>query len=151
MLIPLTRPSSSSPPLPPPLVKLGTQLFLLELQGSLEVTGTPELGEGAVGQLRMGEKPTLQIGHHLLEGKVVTLPKPLAVLRKRASRPHSTEPEPQPEPEPMKTEDEDEAIESPTAGGTTYEILEIVRLKLFFARRPALVVSKPGAGAGGGK
>ena len=27
-------------------------------------------------------KPTLRIGHHLLEGKVVSLPKPLAVLQR---------------------------------------------------------------------
>jgi len=156
MLIPITRPSPSSiaPPLPPNLIKLGSTLLLLELQGSLEVFGTPEDGEGGgvVGELRMtGEKARLQIGHHLLEGKIVTLPKPLVVLRKRiptslTSQPsfHATE-----EDDPSAKDEDNMSVETGGEGGTSYEVVEVVRKKVVFARRPALVMGKPAANGAG--
>ncbi|KZO91535.1 hypothetical protein CALVIDRAFT_341206 [Calocera viscosa TUFC12733] len=152
MLIPITRPSTSSdPPLPPNLIKLGSTLLLLELQGSLVVSGVPEDGEGGgvVGEFTMNEeKPTLRIGHHMLEGKVVTLPKPLAVLRKRVV-PASSQPRiPTPSEESPLQKEEDDMMLDEAAGGTSYEVVEVVRKKVVFSRRPALVVDKPAVAGG---
>lgn len=89
---------------PKPLLALcpNGELVLIELQGSLEMEGLDsELsssvsGEGTaaastggqvVGEFSWGEgkedKPTLLLSHHRLEGKLVTLGRPLAVLEKR--------------------------------------------------------------------
>lgn len=76
---------------PPPLLALSPQgeLVLIELQGSLEMdapsdgVATPTV----IGELHWGAgsevKPTLMLSHHLLEGKLTSLSKPLAVLEKR--------------------------------------------------------------------
>ncbi|KAG8700660.1 hypothetical protein FRC08_004573 [Ceratobasidium sp. 394] len=67
----------------PPLARLGNTLFLIEIQGRLEVEGKRE--GGLVGTLSIGEKDkvTLQIGVHHLEGKIASLPKPLGILTKQ--------------------------------------------------------------------
>lgn len=74
------------------------------------------------------DKPTLLIGHHLLEGKLVTLQKPLAVL-------HRAQP------------NEDD--------GTSYDMIGLVRRKIVFAKRPMPVINaaavKQGMEAGGAK
>ncbi|KAH9972880.1 hypothetical protein BGW80DRAFT_1313140 [Lactifluus volemus] len=100
MILPLTLPSASSSTtntLPPVLAQMGSsEFFLLELQGDLEVSG--DKSGQLVGRLTIDSdddtttttttttttkgKPTLRIGYHLLEGKVVKLPKPLAILRR---------------------------------------------------------------------
>ncbi|PPQ92247.1 hypothetical protein CVT25_008929 [Psilocybe cyanescens] len=99
MIIPVTLASASTsfsssanPKLPPGLVKLSNdEIVLIELQGSLEVdlNDPSERNGKLVGKLKMDEatnKPTLLIGHHLLEGKIAALPKPYAILvRTRAS------------------------------------------------------------------
>ncbi|KAF8643238.1 hypothetical protein AX16_009127 [Volvariella volvacea WC 439] len=94
MLIPLNLlpPSDANPKLPPALAKIShDEIVLIELQGALEFDEpTPSDRDGQfIGILNIdeaGKKPTLTIGPHLLEGKVVSLPKPLAVLH-RTSRP----------------------------------------------------------------
>ncbi|RXK42344.1 hypothetical protein M231_00334 [Tremella mesenterica] len=66
-----------------PLVKLGGEVVLIELQGELSWEG--DKSDGVVGVLGLDrpDKPTLHLGpHHLLHGKIVSLPKPLAVIRK---------------------------------------------------------------------
>ncbi|EJD49548.1 hypothetical protein AURDEDRAFT_161105 [Auricularia subglabra TFB-10046 SS5] len=88
MLIPvnlsLPTESSSGPSLPPQLVNLGSsEVALIEMQGSLQVTEGEDRAPGLnVGTLRIdtNDKPTLRIGAHLLEGKVVSLSKPLVLL-----------------------------------------------------------------------
>ncbi|KAH9481325.1 Chromosome transmission fidelity protein 8-like protein [Psilocybe cubensis] len=90
MIIPVTLASASTtaanPKLPPGLVKLSNdEIVLIELQGALEVdlSDPTERNGKLVGKLKMDEatnKPTLLIGHHLLEGKIAALPKPYAIL-----------------------------------------------------------------------
>ncbi|TFK49393.1 hypothetical protein OE88DRAFT_1683280 [Heliocybe sulcata] len=135
MIIPITLPrsSSSAPSLPPALAKLGSsEVVLLELQGSLEVEG--DRAGQAVGTLTFPEdnnaKPTLLIGHHLLEGKLVTLQKPLAVLHRAVLR---TNP----------TSHNDEHGE-----GMRYDMLAIVRRKIVFSKRPMPVVNAAAVKAG---
>ncbi|KAK2460949.1 hypothetical protein APHAL10511_007419 [Amanita phalloides] len=88
MIIPITvaAPAADKQKLPPPLAKIShDEYILIELQGSLHVEcsdGVDQNGQ-VVGKLKIddaGSKPTLTIGHHLLEGKVVPLAKPLAIL-----------------------------------------------------------------------
>ncbi|KAF7336887.1 Chromosome transmission fidelity protein 8 [Mycena venus] len=89
MIIPVNFPvpSTSTPKLPSALAKIShNELVLVELQGELEVecTNDRERDGRLVGRLCIDDaakKPTLMIGHHLLEGKVAQLPKPFAVIR----------------------------------------------------------------------
>lgn len=85
-------PSSSSAPAPLLALSPEGELVLIELQGSLEMENVSaangDEGEGqTIGELIWGsraeDKPTLLLSHHRLEGKLVNLAKPLAVLEKR--------------------------------------------------------------------
>ncbi|KAL7422367.1 hypothetical protein Q5752_003013 [Cryptotrichosporon argae] len=85
LLAPSNEAGPSHPALPPPLVQLGGDIVLVELQGQLECEG--DQAGGVVGILGFDrpDKPTLHLGaHHLLHGKIVTLPKPYAVIRRAA-------------------------------------------------------------------
>lgn len=139
-----------SRPLPPQLVQFGTdEVVLVELQGSLEVEGN--LNGQYVGKLTVdGEKvssclfavasvwcrppqkkSTLRIGHHLLEGKLVNLPKPLAVMHRPSN---SLDP---PEDDPMDYGDEgpEHARQPPR-----WDIVAVVKRKMVFAKRPMPMV-----------
>ncbi|THH15332.1 hypothetical protein EW146_g5117 [Bondarzewia mesenterica] len=125
MIIPITLPSPSSnnPNFPPTVAKLGSsELVLIELQGDLETSGDPA-GQ-TIGTLCISPdnktKPTLRIGHNLLEGKIITLPKPLAVLH-RSSPPSSPS----------------------SFTSTSYAIAAVIRTKLVFAKRPMPIVGAP--------
>ena len=82
---------------PPPLVRLSPsgELVLVEMQGTLEMEGGDPRGGETIGTLTFPpgreEKPILQISHHGLEGTIVKLRKPLAVLQKRTA-PRSRQP-----------------------------------------------------------
>ncbi|KAK4049241.1 hypothetical protein OIO90_005530 [Microbotryomycetes sp. JL221] len=70
----------------PPLTFIDDEPFLIELQGTLDhpITGSdPSMNGVVVGKLDldMPSKPILKIAHHRLEGKLVTLTEPLAILR----------------------------------------------------------------------
>ena len=93
-------------------------------------------------------KPTLHIGHHLLEGKVVTLPKPLAVLLRskpdlkrvdREARDHDQDDDDlimmdcDGDPEVEKSRD------APTVG---WNVEAIVKRKIVFSRRPMPIVGR---------
>jgi len=62
-------------------------------------------------------KPTIRLGHHLLEGKVVSLSKPLAVLK--------TTPR----------------IDEETGSPVSFDIVAIIRKKLVFSKRPSPIVT----------
>jgi len=173
MIIPLTLPPRSSPngaerALPSALTRLGSsEFFLLELQGELEVSGDKH-GQ-LVGRLMIDDtsdgkgKPTLRIGHHLLEGKIVSLPKPLAILQRTCAPPP-------PPPPPHKMPDENGDIDGDgdvdmmghavdncetdeikdgnestpppltTATATSYAIRTLIRKKIVFSKRPTPIV-----------
>ncbi|SDA02929.1 BZ3500_MvSof-1268-A1-R1_Chr11-1g03222 [Microbotryum saponariae] len=153
----LQRPSSGSAP---PLVFIDEEPFLIELQGALELPhtgqeGTMEQLAGAhVGKIDIDEphKPILRISHHRLEGKLVTLTEPYAILRSTASSSHDSDnrpkkrsrisstipssPPPPPSSSPIKplpsnTDGLDEEAEPPRI-----EIVGLIRKKIVFSKRP---------------
>lgn len=69
------------------------QLMMLELQGNIETSATTFEGL-ELGRLEFQDRPYLYIANHRIEGKVVNLDKPLAVLRTRnhASSNHDSTP-----------------------------------------------------------
>ncbi|TFY83784.1 hypothetical protein EWM64_g228, partial [Hericium alpestre] len=137
--------------LPPALAQIGTsELALIELQGSLEVEGDKR-GQ-TVGKLTIDAdgkvclltvsyppkltlhaplkgKPTLLIGYHLLEGKIVNLSKPLAVLHRTA---------------PPSADADAMDVDSDAPASPSYEIRAIVRKKLVFSKRPMPMVGLSG-------
>ncbi|KAI9458768.1 Ctf8-domain-containing protein [Russula earlei] len=159
MILPVTLPLRSPPTgpvLPPALAQLGSsEFFLLELQGELQLSGDNR-GQ-LVGRLTIDQdgkvKPTLRIGHHLLEGKIVSLPKPLALLqRARAPLP----PAPLPDSSLVRNGDGDggEDVDmrchgsgdaegrndSSTPVATSYAIRTLIRKKIVFSNRPTPIV-----------
>lgn len=137
MIIPITisRPGQFSAKLPPPLVTLGhDELFLIELQGTLDVEGTEVADKDGqlIGTLNTTDmnKPTLTIGYHLLEGKVVNLTKPLGVLHKQVCTPV-------------------EGVSTSSGGqeavgtGTKWDVIAVVKKKLVFSKRPMPVATNP--------
>ncbi|KAF7430215.1 hypothetical protein PC9H_005917 [Pleurotus ostreatus] len=154
MIIPITLSTSPGAKLPSGLAKIShDEVVLIELQGALEVETTkPGEHDGkVVGRLTIDEvtsKPKLMIGHHLLEGKIATLAKPLAVLH-RASPPHGT----------SDAMDCDQNLDRSTVdagqmgagfeetGRTSdnqWEIIAVVKKKILFSNRPMPIVKLRG-------
>jgi len=150
MFIPITIPSHSpsTSPLPPQIAKLGNDdLVLIELQGALDVecTENSERNGQVVGTFRFDEgssKPTLAIGHHLLEGKIVSLPKPLGVIqRSTAPSPHSSLQgalDHDPEDDDM----DGEKAKKSQGDQSQWEMVAIVKKKIVFSKRPMPIVGK---------
>ncbi|KZP31744.1 hypothetical protein FIBSPDRAFT_775782 [Athelia psychrophila] len=141
MLIPINisigSPNSSGPP--PQLAKLGNdEIVLIELQGSLEVECTdPSERDGQiVGKFQLDEgsnKPTLAIGHHLLEGKIVSLSKPLGVMQRSSGADRGS------------MQDEDEGMFEKGASSVQWDVVAIVKKKIVFSKRPMPIVGKTAA------
>ncbi|KAI0640642.1 Ctf8-domain-containing protein [Trametes meyenii] len=135
--------SSSEKKLPPQLVQFGTdELVLIELQGALEVEGSKD--SQLVGKLRVDpetKKPTLLIGHHLLEGKLVNLPKPLAVLHRNDHIPSLSE-------DVMTIDNNDSEYEQPKSKAVkSWNIAAVVKRKMVFSKRPMPMVGKTSSAA----
>ncbi|KAH9052977.1 Ctf8-domain-containing protein [Lactarius deliciosus] len=153
MIVPLTLssgPSAGARTLPPALAQLGSsELCLLELQGDLEVSGDKR-GQ-LVGHLTIDDsgkgKPTLRIGYHLLEGTIVSLAKPLAVLQRMPTPSRSQIlPPPQPD-EDISMDNGGEELGAPgttstaaAVAATSYTIRTLVRKKIVFSKRPTPIV-----------
>lgn len=75
--------------MPSPLIRLApsNELVMIELQGSLEMDDADPKGGQSLAKIEFypgrEDRPTLLISHHRLEGKIVSLTKPLAVLEKK--------------------------------------------------------------------
>ena len=76
-------------------------------------------------------KPSLAIGPHLLEGKIVSLPTPLAIMTKKS-----------PSNDQMSGMDGDRDEDREEAG-VEWQILAIVKKKVVFATRPMPVLNRP--------
>ncbi|KAL5526489.1 hypothetical protein ACEPAF_8213 [Sanghuangporus sanghuang] len=132
MIITINTPERSVKPLAkfsPQLAKLGSdELILIELQGSFHVEGDPSGQLAAQLSLDNETKPTMLIGHNLLEGKIVDLSKPLAVLRKKAL--HD---------DPMQVDGE--SSQEDTGRACEYDMVAVVKRKVLFSKRPMPVVN----------
>lgn len=137
MIIPVQLPAQVPPPtssLPPVLASIGVnEIVIIELQGSIETEG--DYSGEAIASLNMSipasssyslmdrtdeftqAKPTIRLGHHLLEGKIVSLSKPLAILK--------TVPNPQ----------------SDGSSPIAFDITAIIRKKIVFSKRPSPIVT----------
>ena len=157
---------TSIPKLPSCLAKIShDEVVLIELQGSLEVecahitesdgklVGKLDIDEANVSyppsglgvwqsdQLPLQNKLTLLIGHHLLEGKIATLTKPLAVLH----RPNTIFPKQAgsevvnhiSDGDEMDVDDRNRA--SPKLG---WDVVAIVKRKILFSKRPMPIVGR---------
>ncbi|KAJ7094280.1 Ctf8-domain-containing protein [Mycena epipterygia] len=147
MIIPVSFPipSVSTPKLPSQLARIShDELVLIELQGELEVECTSDSARDGrlVGRLAIdeaGKRPTLRIGHHLLEGKVAPLPKPLAVLQRV--------PDGDPDAMDCDADADADADGSQGAGAETstvsWDAIAIVKRKIVFSKRPMPIVGRP--------
>ncbi|THH04527.1 hypothetical protein EW145_g5459 [Phellinidium pouzarii] len=141
MIIPINlaaHASKSETKFPPQLAKLGAEeVILIELQGSFEVEGN-QSGQLAA-SLKLGEndsKPTMMVGRNLLEGKIVNLPKPLAVLVKKSTGRKTQR---------AQSSNSDDAIETEGNfkgdGMCEYDMLAVVKRKVLFSKRPMPIVN----------
>ncbi|KAF9491758.1 hypothetical protein BDN71DRAFT_1452466 [Pleurotus eryngii] len=158
MIIPITLSTSPGAKLPSGLAKIShDEVVLIELQGALEVETTkPRERDGkVVGRLTIDEvtsKPKLMIGHHLLEGKIATLPKPLAVLH-RANPPHGTSSDGADCDQNLNSGAIDAGqmgagfetdAETARTGDNQWEIIAVVKKKILFSNRPMPIVKLRG-------
>ncbi|KAJ3890007.1 chromosome transmission fidelity protein 8 [Lentinula edodes] len=154
MLIPVTfdrHPSTSSlQKLPPSLLKIShDEVVLLDLQGALEVESShPNERDGKfIGTLTIDDdmkRSTLRIGHHLIEGKLVNLPKPLAVLHRSPAPARISDSrwtgEDNGGDEDVVMDDREERIvdfeSTSNSPSVQWNTLAIVKRKILFAKRP---------------
>ncbi|KAH0833007.1 chromosome transmission fidelity protein 8 [Lanmaoa asiatica] len=117
-----------------------TEVFLIELQGTLDVQGSESTAKDGqlIGTLNTADmnKLTLVIGHHLLEGKVVSLPKPLGVLHK-----HVRKLDPACVHAPGEGEGEGEKVNKGNEQ-VRWDVTAVVKKKIVFSKRP-MPITKP--------
>ncbi|KAF7312659.1 hypothetical protein MIND_00280100 [Mycena indigotica] len=138
---PSTSAAATSYPLPPTLARIShAEVVLVELQGALEIhSAKPSERDGKlVGRLGIddaGKTATLRIGHHLLEGKVVQLAKPLAVLQ-RVLDGHKED--------NMDVDGgEEQPAPSETQTTTGWDAIALIKRKIVFSKRPTPIVGRP--------
>ncbi|KAF0716381.1 hypothetical protein AaE_011111 [Aphanomyces astaci] len=102
---------------------------ILELQGELIADTKASLKLGHL-QYQKGV-PTLLIGTHLLEGKVLKLSKPMAIMRKKPHADHAA----------IGSGDDTNGVASSNTS-TGYIVVGIARKKLVFNTRPKPVVDQ---------
>jgi len=149
MIIPINLTlSASNPKLPSGLAKIShDEVVVVELQGSIELESShPSDKDGKyIGELKIDgtNKPTLLIGHHLLEGKIANLSKPLGVLvRSRlASGSTRTMLEQDRDDADVEMENLDEALTtSDSDERVEWDMVAVVKRKIVFSNRPIPIV-----------
>ncbi|KAF7289630.1 hypothetical protein HMN09_01325200 [Mycena chlorophos] len=133
--------------LPPALARVShSEVVLVELQGALEVDYVkPSERDGKlVGRLGVDDfvkTATLRVGHHLLEGRVTPLAKPLAVLRRVVGEQNSVEDM------DVDANDEENAksqpVPSETQTPTGWDAVALIKRKIVFSKRPTPIVGRP--------
>ncbi|KAJ7878835.1 chromosome transmission fidelity protein 8 [Mycena olivaceomarginata] len=127
-------------PLPSTLATIShDELVLIELQGQFDVecTNDRERDGRLVGRLCIDDaakRPTLMVGHHLLEGKIVLLPKPLAVLRRAAESDVAMECDSSSEPQLSGVSE---------TSTVSWDAIAVVKRKIVFSKRPMPIVGRP--------
>ena len=80
------------------------------------------------------KKPTLLIGHHLLEGKLVNLPKPLAVMHRGTRSPTGVAED---------LDEQDSQFADGSGNPPSWDVVAVVKRKMVFAKRPMPMVGRP--------
>lgn len=113
---------------------------LIELQGELETRDQVPFHDMHIGDLHFDDRgtPHVIIGHHLLTGKVETLDKPFAVLKK-----HTTVKTQDPDQEGMEVSSSEVGQSESTASKCTgYIVVAMVTRKILFKNRPKPIITK---------
>ncbi|CAG5135282.1 unnamed protein product [Candidula unifasciata] len=107
---------------------------IIELQGALETRHPVPLSGKFIGDLHFTDKdtPVLIIGHHILQGKVVVLEKPLAVIVKAPDQQQSAD---------LSTADDAHPKSKFKIKDTSYNIQAIIRRKILFKTRPKPIIA----------
>ena len=106
---------------------------MIELQGQLETRDQVPFDSMHIGDLHFDSRgtPSLIVGHHLLTGKIMTLDKPFAVLKKKSECTASNE-------------GVEWGLRPQSVGGTTkYEVVALITRKIIFKNRPKPIITKP--------
>ncbi|KAG6865975.1 hypothetical protein C0991_009977 [Blastosporella zonata] len=134
--------------LPPGLAKIShDEVVLIELQGALEVEGNhPSERDGKlVGKLTVDtvtNKSTLLIGHHLLEGKITNLAKPLAILlRSRTASTTTVSGTGVMDVEMFIHNDDEETHNAVDMKQVEWDMVALVKRKIVFSKRPMPIVN----------
>ncbi|XP_019529178.2 chromosome transmission fidelity protein 8 homolog isoform X2 [Aedes albopictus] len=145
---------------------------IVELQGDLEVRGDRIMDGQFIGDLLYNKygQPILIIGHHILQGRLQKMDKPLLVMEKCETRkrritepaPNSTEGDDDPENETMldvsqvshldstiassnrTVLDSTLAVEHKTVPKTEYQVRAVVKHKILFKARPKPIIANVG-------
>ncbi|KAF7289632.1 hypothetical protein HMN09_01325400 [Mycena chlorophos] len=136
-------------PLPPALARIShSEVVLVELQGALEVDYVkPSERDGKlVGKLGLdnsGNTATLRIGHHLLEGRVTQLAKPLAVLQCIVGEQAGVAD--MDIDVPLDDEEDAASQQAPSETQTTtgWDAIALIKRKIVFSKRPTPIVGRP--------
>lgn len=118
---------------------------LVELQGQLETRDQVPLDGMHIGDLHFTEKdtPILIVGHHLLTGKVVTLDKPYAILRKRKQRVSDVLDDDEAGMElDSEVEQRGGADRAENETSPEYEVVALISRKIIFKNRPKPIITK---------
>ncbi|KAJ4477336.1 chromosome transmission fidelity protein 8 [Lentinula aciculospora] len=155
MLIPVTfssysSSSSNTQKLPPSLAKIShDEVVLLDLQGTLEIDSShPTERDGKlIGTLSIDndlKRIALRIGHHLIEGKLVNLPKPLAILHRSQASACTSESqwtnEGNEKDEDVLMDGQEKTIATAKFSGAQWNTMAIVKRKILFSKRPTPIV-----------
>ncbi|XP_065672877.1 chromosome transmission fidelity protein 8 homolog isoform X2 [Hydra vulgaris] len=112
------------------LTEVPLEWHLIELQGALE-SFEQDIAGLHIGDLHFDEKgnPFLIVGHHVLTGKVVSLDKPFAVLKKN---------------EPQLSNVKTDAInhEKTEKSQAIYKVEALIKEKIIFRNRPRPIIMK---------
>lgn len=73
------------------------------------------------------------IGHHLLEGKVAQLPKPLAVLQRVPSIDQDA----------MELDYDPDELQAGEVSTVSWDAIAVVKRKIVFSKRPMPIVGRP--------
>nr|XP_019529178.1 chromosome transmission fidelity protein 8 homolog [Aedes albopictus] len=145
---------------------------IVELQGDLEVRGDRIMDGQFIGDLLYNKygQPILIIGHHILQGRLQKMDKPLLVMEKCETRkrritepaPNNTEGDDEPENETMldvsqvshldstiassnrTVLDSTLAVEHKTVPKTEYQVRAVVKHKILFKARPKPIIANVG-------
>lgn len=115
---------------------------MVELQGELETRDEVPLDGMHIGDLHFTNKgiPTLIVGHHILTGKVITLDKPYAVLRKKMQGALDGGEE------GMELNSEgmepDSEMGQRVGSHPEYEVVALISKKIIFKNRPKPIITK---------